>query len=137
MPHTIVMKIKLVRSYTSKNGNKVFVYSVSGNKAQLDAFKTAQGDNFREDENKNPLWFTTRCVGNTGELIITTNGKVIADMSAYDQAASLASQYGGNFGQELARMTAAKLLGGHSNTPQAEVVPEVQGNASGAIDDLK
>jgi len=112
------MKIKLSRSYTSKQGNKVFVYSVSGTEAQLEEFKTAQGDNHRvDDKTGEPLWFTTRCVGNSGTLIITTNGKVVPDMSAFDQAASLAKQYGGNLGQELAKAAAAQLIGGGVNTP--------------------
>lgn len=128
------MKIKLQRSYTSKNGNKVFVYSVTGSKEQLAAFKAAQGENFREAEDKTPLWFTTRCVGDTGSLIITTNGKVIADMSAYDQAASLASQYGGNFGQELARMAAASLLAGKSSNSTTPVTEPAKADA---IDSLK
>ena len=101
------MKIKLQRSYTSKNGNKVFVYAVSGTEEQLNAFKEAQGENYREAEDGTPLWFTVRCVGKSGNLIITTNGRIVPDMSAFDQAASLASQYGGNFGQELARLAAA------------------------------
>lgn len=105
------MKIKLLRSYTSKKGNKTFVYSVNGTKEQLAAFKEAQGENYREAEDGTPLWFTVRCVGQSGTLIITTNGKIVPDMSAYDQAASIAAQYGGNFGQELARMAAASLLG--------------------------
>lgn len=105
------MKIKLIRSYKSKNGNTVFVYGVSGSASQIEAFKTAQGENHREDESGTPLWFTTRCVGQSGTLIITTNGKVVPDMSAFDQAASMASQYGGNFGQELAKAAAAQLLG--------------------------
>ena len=112
------MKIKLSRSYTSKQGNKVFVYSVSGTEAQLEEFKTAQGDNHRvDDKTGEPLWFTTRCVGNSGTLIITTNGKVVPDMSAFDQTASLAKQYGGNLGQELAKAAAAQLIGGGVNTP--------------------
>lgn len=116
------MKIKLQRSYTSKNGNKVFVYSVSGSKEQLEKFKAAQGENYREAEDGTPLWFTVRCVGDSGSLIITTNGNIVPDMSAYDQAASLAAQYGGNLGQELARQAAASLLGkGNSTTaPVAE-----------------
>lgn len=112
------MKIKLSRSYTSKQGNKVFVYSVAGTEAQLAEFETAQGENHRKDDKTGePLWFTTRCVGNSGTLIITTNGKVVPDMSAFDQAASLAKQYGGNLGTELAKAAAAQLLGGGVNTP--------------------
>jgi len=35
----------------------------------------------------------------------------VPDMSAFDQAASIAAQYGGNFGQELARQAAQNILG--------------------------
>lgn len=105
------MNIKLIRSYRSKNGNPTFVYGVTGNASDLEAFKTAQGDYYREDADGTALWFTTRCVGQTGSLIITTNGNVVPDMSAYDQAASLAAQYGGNFGAELAKSAAQAILG--------------------------
>jgi len=110
------MKISLLRSYRSKNGNPTFVYGVAGSNSDLEAFKNAQGEYYREDDAGKPLWFTTRCVGNTGKLIITTNGNVVPDMSAYDQAASIAAQYGGNFGQALASQAASGILG----TPAAQ-----------------
>lgn len=106
------MKIKLVRSYRSTNGNPVFVYNVTGSEADLEAYKEAQGEYYREDEETGvALWFTTRCVGDNGKLIITTKGNIVPDMSAFDQAASIASQYGGNFGQELAKQAAMSILG--------------------------
>jgi hypothetical protein len=114
------MKIKLLRSYRSKNGNATFVYAVSGSASDLEAFKKAQGEYYREDDNGTPLWFTTRCVGNQGKLIITTNGNIVPDMSAFDQAASIASQYGGNFGQELARMSAQNVLGIKDSAPSED-----------------
>lgn len=125
------MKIKLMRSYKSKKGNTVFVYGVSGSPEQLEAFKKAQGENHREDESGTPLWFTTRCVGQTGTLIITTNGKVVPDMSAFDQAASIAAQYGGNFGEALAKQAAAALLGNTGNTVSSPAKVE-----AGSIDGL-
>lgn len=112
------MKVRLIRSYRSKNGHVTFVYAVSGTKDQLASYKETQGDFYREDDKTgSPLWFTTRCIGQTGTLLITTNGNVVPDMSKFDQAASLASQYGGNFGQELAKAAAAMLTGA---TPVAE-----------------
>jgi hypothetical protein len=121
------MKISLLRSYRSKNGNATFVYKVNATSAELTAFKNAQGDYYREDTDGTPLWFTTRCVGSTGKLIITTNGNVVPDMSAFDQASSIAAQYGGNFGQELARSAAQAILGTAApagsvpqNTPEQE-----------------
>ena len=105
------MKVKLLRSYRSKNGNATFVYTVSGSEKDLAAYKAAQGEYYREDDNGTPLWFTTRCIGQSGKLIITTNGNIVPDMSAFDQAASIAAQYGGNFGQELAKQAAMSILG--------------------------
>lgn len=116
------MKIRLERSYRSKNGNATFVYTVSGSKEDLAAYKKAQGDFYREDDNNTPLWFTTRCVGPQGLLIITSKGNIVADMSAFDQAASIASQYGGNFGQELAKASVAMILG----TSNVESAPAVE-----------
>jgi hypothetical protein len=109
------MKVKLTRSYKSKNGNTVFVYTVAGTESQIEAYKAAQGDNYRESDEGVTLWFTTRCIGNAGSLIVTEKGKVVPDMSAFEQAASLAKQYGGNFGQELARAAVANLLGGSAS----------------------
>jgi len=106
------MNVSLQRTYRSKNGNATFVYKVSGSATDLAAFKAAQGEYYREDTNTgDPLWFTTRCIGQSGKLIITTNGNIVPDMSAFDQASSIASQYGGNFGQELARIAAQSILG--------------------------
>ena len=105
------MKIKLIRSYRSKNGNATFVYGVNATGADLESFKEAQGEYYREDTDGTPLWFTTSCVGDNGSVIITTNGNIVPDMSAFDQAASIASQYGGNFGQELAKQAAQSILG--------------------------
>jgi len=125
------MNVTLLRSYRSKNGNPTFVYGVKGTASDIEAFKSAQGDYYREDDNGTPLWFTTRCIGPKGKLIITTNGNVVPDMSAFDQAASLASQYGGNFGQELAKAAAAGLVGGGSTAQaQPEETPAQQENSS-------
>lgn len=109
------MKATSVGSYRSKNkGVPVFRYEVSGTKEELEAYELAQGDNYRETEDGKPLFFTTRFAGKTVDLIITQSDKVIADMSQYEAAASLAKQYGGDLGAELAKAAAAQLLGGFS-----------------------
>lgn len=107
----------MLRTYRKAGtGNPVFVYGVSGTDAQLEEYKSAQGENLREDDKTGqPLFFTTRFVGKSANLIITSKGGVVADTSAFDQAASIAAQYGGNLGQELAKTAAANLLG--YNTP--------------------
>ena len=121
------MKVQLSRSYRSQKGNTVFVYTVKGTEAQIEAYKAAQGDNYRESEDGVSLWFTTRCIGNSGTLIVTEKGKVVPDMSAFEQAASLAKQYGGNFGQELARMAAANLVGGTHGVETPAEAPVAKG----------
>lgn len=107
-----MLKVKCSRTYRSKNGNPTFVYSVAGSKEDLASFKKAQGSYYREDEDKNPLWFTTRYIGEDGVLIVTSNGNIVPDMSEYDKQASLVAQYGGNFGEELAKKGVSKLKGG-------------------------
>ena len=107
------LSVQMQRSYKSKNGNRTFVYTVSGKPSDIEAYKEAQGEFYREDDKtNNPLWFTTKCIGKTGTLIITDNGNIVPDMSEYDEAASLAEQYGGNLGEMLAREAAQRLLGG-------------------------
>lgn len=116
-----MINVSLKRSYKSAKGNTVFVYSVKANASDTEAYKTASGDYYREDADGTPLWFTTRCIGNKGTLVITSKGKIVPDMSAFEQAASLAKQFGGNFGNELAKATVAQLLGNGSNPePEAE-----------------
>lgn len=118
------MKVSLVRSYRSKNGNVTFVYGVKGNPSELQSFRDAQGDYYREDDNNNPLWFTTRCIGDTGKLIITSTGNIVPDMSEYDKASSLVSQYGGNFGEALSKAMIEKMLG--KSTTSNNPVPKQQ-----------
>ena len=111
------MKVSLIRSYRNQKGTVVFVYGVTGKPGELEDFKEAQGDEYyREDEETGkPLWFTSRYIGDTGNLIITSAGKIVPDMSELDKAASLTAQYGGNFGEELARAAAQKFVGSKSS----------------------
>jgi hypothetical protein len=121
------MNVSYLRSYRSKNGNATFVYTVSGSASDLAAFADAQGEFYREDEQTGKaLWFTTRCIGKTGQLIITTKGNIVPDMSAFDQASSIAAQYGGNFGQELAKQAAQDILGiNPTSAPAQPAAPAV------------
>ena len=119
------MKISMIRSYKSTKGNTVFVYEVNGTTAELAAYEESQGEFHTVADNGKPLFFTTKCAGQSGKLIITTNGKAVVDMSDFDQAASLASQYGGNLGEELAKSAAQMLLGHKApSAPVANTTPE-------------
>ena len=109
------MKVTMQRSYKSKNGNRTFVYTVTGSNAEMEDYREAQGEYYREDDKTNQaLWFTTKCIGKAGTLLITDNGNIVPDMSEFDEAASLAQQYGGNLGEMLAREAAQRLLGGRT-----------------------
>lgn len=113
-----MLQVSLKRSYRSQKGNTTFVYSVKGNAQAIEAYKNAQGAYYREEADGTPLWFTTRCIGESGSLVITSKGKVVPDMSAFEQAASIAKQFGGDFGAELAKASVAKLLGTKPNVEE-------------------
>jgi len=92
------IKATRLRHYVSKKGNATFVYIVNGSQEQLDAFKDAQGVNYREYENEKdstdalngkPIWFTTRALPAEIELEITSNGNVVYSESTDDVAAKV------------------------------------------------
>lgn len=119
------MKAQFLRNYRKQEtGNIVYVYAVSGNAKDLEAFAAAQGGKHVVDEESGtPLFFSTRFIGNDAKLNISRNGKVFADTSEFDKAASLCEQYKGTaLGEQLARIMAEKLLGGNSSTTPAPVV---------------
>ena len=130
------LSVQMQRSYKSKNGNRTFVYTVSGKPSDIEAYREAQGEFYREDDKtNNPLWFTTKCIGKTGTLIITDNGNIVPDMSEYDEAASLAQQYGGNLGEMLAREAAQRLLGGRrSSSTSSSPAKDTDDNSDEDID---
>ncbi len=110
------MKVNYQRSYkkTSTKTHSVitmFVYGVSGTPEELESFKTAQGEFYREDDDQKPIWFSSKFVGKQSKLLVTSNGKIVADTSEFDQAASLVSQYGGNLGNAMANAFASQLIG--------------------------
>ena len=107
------MKARKLNSYrSSKSGNIVYRYEVSGTTTELENYKVSQGEKYVEsDTTGKPLWFTTRYAGESVNLIITGKGNVIADMSEIEQANSLISQFPGPLGDAIAKATAEKILG--------------------------
>lgn len=124
------MKIKANGSYRNAKGNIVFRYLVSGSNAELDAYKAAQGDLYRETEDGHPIWFTTRYIGEEGRLIFTSKGTVVADTSVFDKAASIAAQYGGNLGDTLIKEMVGGMLGNFMSKPTSAPSTGVNNNAS-------
>ena len=133
------MKGTFKRSYRSKKtGNTVFVYAVNGSDADMSAFEEAQGEFFVEDqETGEVLWFTTNFAGKHCDLLVTAKGNVIADMSAFDQANSLAKQYGGNLGIELAKSAAQLLLGTSAEEAPAPVATPAVAEDAKEFEDLE
>ncbi len=69
-----------------KNGRNIYRYLVNGKTEALQAYKEAQGTNYREHTNPDnaedplngtPLYFSTRPEGKSIDLEITQSGKVI------------------------------------------------------------
>ena len=115
------LKVSFLRSYRSKNGTVTFVYKVTGSADAMERYAEVQGDFLRTDEaTGDTLWFTTRFMGETGSIIVTANDKIVADMSKYEQAASLCSQFSGVFGEKLAEASIKNLLGKKGSTPAPE-----------------
>lgn len=107
-------------SYVNQKGNTVFRYKVTGSTEELKAYAKAKGEYHRVDEKTGDvLFFTTKYTGDTIPLVITSTGNVIADMSEFRKAESLAKQFGGNLGDALASQSASALLG-KPNTPTEE-----------------
>ena len=92
----MALKAKLVGSYRKPNtGTKVFRFNVSGTDSELKEFETAQGDNYRVDnETGKPLWFSTRYIGDNVTLEITSNNQVVADDTELTKLQSLVEQFG-------------------------------------------
>lgn len=132
------MKGTFVRQYRSAAGNPVFVYSLTGSDSELAQYKTIQGENHRvDDETGKALYFTTRFGGNSANIIITQNERVVLDMSEFDKANSLVSQYGGNLGQALAEATVGNLLGITPASAPAAAAPTAATTPVAEVEDDK
>ena len=81
------MKASYLRSYRKQEtGNLVFVYKVDGSKEELESYKKAQGEYHTIDKKDGVLWFSPQFSGPEVSLIITSKGKVVADLSQFDMA---------------------------------------------------
>lgn len=115
--------------YKRDTGNLVFVYVVTGNKAEMAQYEEAQGEHYTENEETgDPLFFTTDYAGPSCDLLITSKGNVIVDTSEMDQIGSLLKQCDDPaLKSEVAKLGAAQLMAGitkkksvvESSMPQA------------------
>ena len=131
------MKAVFLRNYRKANtGNVVFVYKVTGSKQQMEQYKTAQGEYYTEDAKDGILWFSPQFVGQSVELLITSKGKVVADMSKFDMAQSLVNQYQGALGAEIAKQAVSMLLGSEFGPQSVPASEPTQIEASQESEDL-
>ena len=115
------LKVSYLRNYRSKNGTSTFVYKVTGSAEAMERYAEVQGSFLRTDETTgDTLWFTTRFIGDAGNIIVTATDKIVADMSEFEKAASLASQFSGVFGEKLAEASIKNLLGKKGSVPAPE-----------------
>ncbi len=81
-PHNIMLIIKSKVNEYLKNGNPIFVYTVVSNLQdakeavkEVESFKSSQGVNYRENEQKEPLYFSQRPITAGAELKLTSKGR--------------------------------------------------------------
>lgn len=131
------MKAKFHSKYntTDKNGKGIvmFRYIVSGTESELQAYKEAQADFYRESDDGQPYFFTPNWTGDNITLGITSKGKVFADTANIDKGVSLMNRYPGQLGQEIAKLLAAQLMSGATGQSAASTLASApaQQEASG------
>lgn len=123
------LKARFSGNYRSKMGNTTFRYVVTGTKKELAAYAEAQGEYYREDEDGNALFFTTRYTGDNVDLIITNAGNVVVDNSTVAKMESIVGQSSGLIQMELAKLAAGHIMSnllGVGSTPVAATPTSVQ-----------
>jgi len=134
------MNAKFKHSYKKASSNPktlgqvidVNVYTVTGTADELVKYKASQGEAFREDEEGNNLWFTTKVLPPTVKLGISQKTqKVYADTSEGDRINTLANQYQGPLGTAIAQIGARQIMDRIFGTSQPAQPATVE-NAPGA-----
>ena len=59
--------------YRNRAGECIFRHIVTGTGKELQAFKTSQGEDYREDMRKRPIWFSVNCHMKSITLAIVDN----------------------------------------------------------------
>ena len=119
--------------YRSKKGTPVCRYVVSGNTAELKAYKKSQGEHFVEDKAKGILWFTTNFHGKSIELIITEAGKVVANNEEQLLREMTVQQSEGRLGEALASELAKDIIQSSFSGGNASPAPPVEATGMGNL----
>ena len=98
---------KKVNEYRKPTG-PVFVYSLKGTKEEIAEYKAAQGENYRESDSKEPLFFSRTVLTSGQELLKTRAGRFVitTDLEAESQKAAELEQ------AELAKLKAMQKFTG-------------------------
>ncbi len=107
------LKIVSHGEYYNKKKTLVYRYRVLGSDKDLELYQSMQGDYLVIDQDTgDPLYFTSNYAGERGVLVCNPEtGKIYVDDSELRRAASIAKQFGGNFGEAYAKMYAESILG--------------------------
>jgi len=129
------LQLTFARQYRKKTtGKLVFVYNVKGTAAQLDEYRDTQGSFLVEDEKGQPLFFTSRYVGEACPLVANHEGTgFYADTTTMDKQAAMVEQYGGNLGQALAAQIASSVTSMRSTGVSSQGTPESAGKGLGIV----
>ena len=104
--------MKAIFKNTNKSG--AFTYTLTGTDKEIAAYKAAKGSFYREDENKAPLYFTSRPLNSETEYTLDAKGYLTAETSAQTQtilnALASVAQLDLNSLQKFAAMKAAGLV---------------------------
>jgi hypothetical protein len=124
------MKAKL-KDYYRKATGIVYVYTLTATDAEKEALKKAKGTYYREDENGNPLFFSSRPLSfNRNEAItmnITANGKIVAD--DLNKVLSQEDKLEEYILQEKAKIMAQRALAGGGLQAVAKLIPTADRSA--------
>ena len=137
------LKAKYRSCYPKYNKEKdtltdVFVYGIKGSPAGLKRYEEVQADNFRTDENDDTvLYFSTSYFGDTGEVKITINDKIVANTDTTRMMRSQVDGAGsGKLGDAMAQL-AAQILLGVKVAPAPQVADTVVEEASSDEQDVQ
>ena len=99
--------VKKSNQYMKPSG-PVFVYIIKGSAEELKDYKAVQGDNYRESDAKEPLFFSRTVLTSGQELLKTRAGRFVitTDLEAESQKAAELEQ------AELAKLKAMQKFTG-------------------------
>lgn len=136
----MALKIKQLSSFP-RDGRTMFVYTVSGTKAEIEDYKEVVGDNLKhqdDDDTKAPLFFTYKFAGVQGQLTKSKDWGYVIDRSEENTNLAVMAKYTGTpLEKEMARRMADReeqRMFGKVVTQQAVETPTPEPTPQGGLD---